>query len=55
MFDQQHGDAALVANAADQVAEDVDFLVVQAARRTASRRSATVAPSRMSPCFKIFP
>ncbi len=31
MFDQQHGHVALVANAADQVAEHVDFLVVEAA------------------------
>ena len=31
MFDQQHGHLALVANAADQVAEHMDFLVVEAA------------------------
>ena len=31
MLDQQDGHLALVANAADQVAEHVDFLVVEAA------------------------
>ena len=31
MLDQQHGDVAVVADAADQVAEHVDFLVVEAA------------------------
>ena len=33
MLDQQHGDVALVADAADQVAEHMDFLVVEAAGR----------------------
>ena len=33
MLDQQHGDIAVVANPADQVAEDVDFLMVEAAGR----------------------
>ncbi len=33
MFDQQHRDVALVADAADQVAQDVHFLVVEAAGR----------------------
>jgi hypothetical protein len=31
MFDQQNGDVALVANPSDQIAEYVDFLVVEAA------------------------
>ena len=31
MFDQQDGDVALVADAADQVAEHIDFFVVEAA------------------------
>jgi hypothetical protein len=33
VFDQQHRDVALVADAADQVAQDVHFLVVEAAGR----------------------
>jgi hypothetical protein len=33
MLDQQHGDAPLVADAADQVAQLPDFAVVEAARR----------------------
>ena len=33
MLDQQHGDIAVVANPPDQVAEDVDFLMVEAAGR----------------------
>ncbi len=31
MLDQEHRHAAIVADAADQVAEDVDFLMVEAA------------------------
>ncbi len=31
MLDQQHGHLAVVADAADQVAEDIDFFVVEAA------------------------
>lgn len=31
MLDQQNGDAAVVADLADQVAENVDFLVIEAA------------------------
>ncbi len=33
MLDQEDGDVALVANPADQVAEHMDFLVVEAAGR----------------------
>ena len=46
MFDQQHGHLALVADPADQVAEHVDFLVVEAAGRLVEQQDLRIGRQR---------
>ena len=46
VLDQQHGDVALVADAADQLAEHVDLLVVEAAGRLVEQQQLRLGRER---------